>query len=189
MRLSVNNAEPRYFSIASAPEDDLLSFHIRHTGHGFSALAFSSLTEGSDITLEGPMGHGVPAPPERPLLLLAGGIGIAPMLSVIRHRIHNGLAAPVTLYWGVRDKTQIYLHDVFRALADEHDAFSYIPLVSDTPCPGIRNGFAGTAVTEDYDDLSASSIYMAGPRAMIDATMPLLAAKKADLDYVFQDIF
>ena len=98
-------------------------------------------------------------------------------------------SAPVWLYWGVRDRGQLYLDEAFRALAAKHPRFSYIPVLSDAEDGAYRHGFIGPAVAADFDTLAGYSIYMAGPKAMIDATLPLLEQNGAEMDYVFCDAF
>jgi CDP-4-dehydro-6-deoxyglucose reductase/ferredoxin-NAD(P)+ reductase (naphthalene dioxygenase ferredoxin-specific) len=185
-RLSATRVEGRYFSIASAPHESLLEFHIRNTGHGFSAHDFRA---GELLGLEGPLGRGVPEHPDRPLLLLAGGIGVAPMRALILDRLHKDAKSEIALYWSVRDKEHLYLDQDFRSLAARHGSFTYVPLTSGTPAPGLRPGFAGEAAAEDLGTFRNRSIYVAGPRAMIDATLPLLAGKGAETGYVFHDAF
>ncbi len=195
MQLSVEGFEQRPFSIASAPHEPLLEFHIKNSGRGLSAHIAEALQPGHPITLEGPLGqsHWKPAAedaPVRPLLMLAGGLGIAPLKSIITACLHGRNHPPVHLYWGVRTGAQLYLDDFFRDLAKKNPRFSYIPVISDeTDATEHRTGLIGHAVAEDFETLAGFSIYMAGPAAMIDATLPLLLHKNAEEDYIFSDGF
>jgi len=195
VHLAVEGFEERPFSIASPPHEPLLEFHIKSTGRGLSAHIIEELKPGSPITLKGPLGSSHwRAEAVRPLLALAGGLGIAPLKSIIEACLYDRSHPPVHLYWGARARAQLYLDDYFRALARKYPRFSYIPVLSeekdDTDSgPPYRTGFLGHAVAEDFETLSGLSIYLAGPGPMIEATMPLLLHKGAEEDYIFSDGF
>ena len=190
VRLAVPGFEGRPFSIASAPHEPLLEFHIKSSGQGLSAHIVEVLQPGSPITLEGPLGVSHWRPAARPVLALAGGLGIAPLKSVIETCLHDRAHPPVHLYWGAKVRSQLYLDDYFRTLAKKYPRFSYIPVLSDEKNdPHYRTGLTGAAVAEDFETLSGVSIYMAGPAAMIETTLPLLLHKGAEEDYIFSDGF
>jgi dihydroorotate dehydrogenase electron transfer subunit len=70
---------PRPFSIASVEEDGL---HILFQVVGQGTRRMAELRSGEEMVLWGPLGNGFTIPPERKLLLLAGGMGIAPFLGL-----------------------------------------------------------------------------------------------------------
>lgn len=53
--------------------------------------------------------------------------------------------------------------------------------------PALRSGMIGPAVVHDLPDLSAFAVYLAGPAAMVAATVPLLRAHGAQKEYIFGD--
>ena len=200
VHLALPGFDPRPFSIASPPHEPLLEFHVKSSaGRGggkdsLSAHIVEELAPGSPISLTGPLGSGHWRPEARPLLALAGGLGIAPLKSIIEACLHDRSHPPVHLYWGARQRSQLYLDDYFRALGKKYPRFSYIPVLSDEKNDSgfgahYRTGMTGAAVAEDFDTLAGISIYMAGPAAMIDATLPLLLHKGAEEDYIFSDGF
>lgn len=184
----------RPFSIASPPHEPLLEFHVKSAAGGgpnsLSTHIVEVLQPGSPITLEGPLGKGHWRPTGRPVLALAGGLGIAPLKSIIEASLHDRTHPPVHLYWGARARPQLYLDEHFRALSKKHARFSYIPVLSDEKDdPSIRSGLLGAVLAEDFETLGGLSIYMAGPPGMIEATVPLLLQKGAEEDYIFSDAF
>lgn len=190
VRLALPGFEERSFSIASPPHEDLLEFHIKNSGHGLSAHLTGALQPGSSIGIRGPLGDSHWRPTERPLLALAGGLGIAPLKSIIDSCLYNRSHPPIYLYWGARHSTQLYLDGHFRALGKKHPRFAYIPVLSEEKDrPHCRTGLAGSAAAEDFETLAGMSVYMAGPPAMIEATLPLLLQKGAEEDYIFSDGF
>lgn len=199
VHLKVPGFDHRPFSIASAPHEPLLEFHIKNNGQkdgkSLSAHIVQELKPGSPISLEGPLGKNHwraedSALAGRSLLALAGGLGIAPLKSIIESCLHNRAHPPVHLYWGARFRGQLYLDDYFRDLTRKYPRFSYVPVLSDEPAgSGYRTGFTAAAVAEDFDNLAGLTVYMAGPLPMIEATLPLLLQKGAEEDYIFSDGF
>jgi CDP-4-dehydro-6-deoxyglucose reductase len=92
----------RSFSIASPPHDSrLLELHVRLAPGGeFTGPLFAGRMAGALLDIEGPLGHFVYRPPPAhaaaaPMLLVGGGTGLAPLMSILRHVTEKGLAGPV----------------------------------------------------------------------------------------------
>ncbi len=187
--LRLGDFPARPYSIASAPDEDFIEFHIRSAGQGgLSDVLTTQTRPGSSITLEGPFGHSYWRGGARPLLALAGGLGVAPVKSILEAHLAAAGASPCHLYWGVRDETQLYLDRHFRALGQKHPRFSYIPVLSDaaeeTP---LRRGFVSAALAEDFPHLGDFDIYLAGPPPMVAATLLALLDLGADKERIFSD--
>jgi NAD(P)H-flavin reductase len=175
--LGAPGVEARAFSIATAPGAEALEFHIRDSGQGFSAHAVRALKTGDILTLEGPFGTNVLRDDDRPVLAVAGGLGIAPLKSIVEARLQSPRAGPVTLYWSARGPEHHYLDAHFQQLARRHARFTYVPLV------------AAEAPALNVADLKDFNIYMAGPRAMTGALLPALLEKGAARERIFSDAF
>ncbi|MDE1151883.1 MAG: FAD-binding oxidoreductase [Micavibrio sp.] len=196
--LTAADVEPRAFSIASAPAAPYLEFHVKNSGHGFSAFAFNNLAIGSPVTVDAPWGDHFWRPSARPLLALAGGVGIAPLKAIVEAQLEHArdakTAAPVHLYWAVRDETHLYLDHFFLSLAEAHPAFAYTPIIAHADTThaegaGRRSGYIGPAVMADFASLAGHNIYLAGPAPMVNATLPLLLERGAEKDFIFSDAF
>ena len=186
--LSVPEFEARAFSIASAPHETFLEFHIKNSGHGLSAHIVEKLKPGHTLNLSGPMGRSHLRLSGRPLLALAGGLGVAPMKSIIEASLQERTGLPIHLYWGARLQGQLYLDDHFRMLAKKHDRLSYIPVLSeDDDHPRYRRGLVTAALAENFGNLGGMDIYLAGPSAMVEATLPFLMQLGAEEDHIFSD--
>ena len=116
----------RSFSIASPPHDSrLLELHVRRVPGGeFTEQLFGDESRAHLLNIEGPLGHFVyrtPEPPcggdETPMLLVGGGTGLAPLKSIMRHVIENGVRREMTLFWGVRSERDLYAHAALEELA------------------------------------------------------------------------
>ena len=169
----------RSFSIASAPTvDDRLELHIRHVPGGlFTTQVFEKLKEKDILRFEGPLGSfRLQEDSTRPVVLLAGGTGFAPIKSIVENAIataQNGRPPrPMTLYWGSRNVAGLYQLDLARSWEARLPGFRFVPVISDstddTSWSG-RTGLAHAALMADLPDLSGHEVYACGSPTMIDA--------------------
>lgn len=167
-----------------------MEFHIKSTGRGLSAHIFDNWKKGDTVSLEAPFGDHYWRASSRPLLALAGGVGIAPLKAIIEAHFDHAAQSPAHLYWGVRDEAHLYLDSFFHDLRKKHPGFHYIPLLAQaTEKSTLRTGFVGPAAAQDFPTLAGFNIYMAGPAAMVHATLPLLSERGAEKDFIFSDAF
>lgn len=183
----------RAFSIANAPHDDeLIELHIRHVDGGqFTDWVFNQLKEKTILRIEAPLGSFVlDEQSERPMLFLAGGTGFAPVKGQIEHAFHTGIQRPMSLYWGVRARRDLYMGELAEQWATEHDSFRFVPVLSepDADWDG-RSGWVHEALLADHPDLSGFDIYMAGPPAMVYAARDAFREAGAKDEHMFSDAF
>ena len=175
----------RSFSIASPPHDARpLELHVRHVAGGeFTDRLFHDDMQSALLTIEGPLGKfvyrpradapGADAPRAEgapPMLLIGGGTGIAPLLSILRHVIENDIDRDMLLYWGVRSEQDLYAHATLEALSHRAASLRYVPVLSEaSPQWQGLTGWVHEAAFKDIQDLAANEVYAAGPPAMIAA--------------------
>jgi CDP-4-dehydro-6-deoxyglucose reductase, E3 len=174
----LKDGKRRSFSLATPPHaDELLELHIRHVPGGFFSDALFTQYKGREILrFEGPLGFFyLREDSDKPIILVAGGTGFAPIKAVIEHALYHEIQAtrPMVLYWGVRSKQDLYLPDLpGRWQTENPGRFTYIPVLSEPKAedawPG-RTGFVHRAVLDDFRDLSGYHVYACGGPAMIDA--------------------
>jgi CDP-4-dehydro-6-deoxyglucose reductase len=200
--IMLSGGRRRSFSIASPPHDSrLLELHVRRAvGGEFSERLFDQDPQNALLTIEGPLGQFVyrPAatPGATPMLLVGGGTGIAPLLSILRHVIENGIERDMTIYWGVRSERDLYAHAALEDLAQRCPAdgrparLRYVPVLSE-PSPDWRGsrGFVHEAVLKDIDDLGKYDVYAAGPPAMITAVRSEFGRRGVAVNRLFFDSF
>ena len=200
----------RSFSIASPPHDARpLELHIRRVAGGeFTERLFHEDTRSALLTIEGPLGQftyrphislrgepGHRASTVPPMLLIAGGTGIAPILSILRHVIENDIERDMQLFWGVRSERDLYAQATLEALS--HRAASsggsslrYAPVLSEaSPEWRGRTGWVHAAAFEQLDKLESYEVYAAGPPAMIAAIRAEYAARGSAADRLYYDSF
>jgi CDP-4-dehydro-6-deoxyglucose reductase, E3 len=187
----------RSFSIVSPPHDArLLELHVRRVvGGEFSAPLFDADTQSALLTIEGPLGQFVYRPGNAPMLLVGGGTGLAPLLSILRHVVENGIERDMTVYWGVRSERDLYAQAALEELAGRaaagHPArLRYVPVLSE-PSPEWRGsrGWVHEAVLQDIDDLEKYDVYAAGPPAMIAAVRREFGQRGVAANRLFFDSF
>lgn len=180
----------RSFSLANPPgESALLELHVRRSGRGeFTTQVFGSMTEGTLLRIEGPLGQLTYRPGTGPLLLVGGGTGYAPMKAILRHVLESGVARQVTLYWGARTRADLYEDAWLRDLAARESRFHYVPVLSDEAKPGF-GGLVHEAVIAGGEPLGQADIYAAGPPEMVAAVREQLPQHGADAARIVFDSF
>lgn len=191
----LKDGKRRAFSIANPPHDDgFLQLHIRLVPGGeFTGHVFGAMKEKDILRFQGPYGSFFLREESRkPMILVAGGTGFAPIKSLVEHAIHHKLQRPMEIYWGARDRAGLYLPELPLAWAREHGHISYLPVLSDArPADAWtgRTGFVHKAVLEDHPDLAAYQVYACGAPAMIDAARADFTAAGLPAEEFFADSF
>jgi CDP-4-dehydro-6-deoxyglucose reductase, E3 len=185
----------RSFSIASPPHDARpLELHIRHIAGGeFSDRLFHEDMRSALLTIEGPLGTFTyrPQPGEAPrMLLIGGGTGIAPLLSILRDLIENGIQRNMQLYWGVRTEQDLYAHATLEQLSRRAASLTYVPVLSEAG-PGWRGatGWVHEAALKGIPDLETLEVYAAGPPPMIAAIQREYDARGSSQTRLYFDSF
>jgi CDP-4-dehydro-6-deoxyglucose reductase, E3 len=196
--IMLSGGRRRSFSIASPPHcPRVLELHVRRVAGGeFSERLFDEDPQNALLTIEGPLGQFVYRPGVAPMLLVGGGTGIAPLLSILRHVVENGIERDMTIYWGVRSERDLYARAVLEDLAQRCPAegrpgrLRYVPVLSE-PSSDWRGhrGYVHEAVLKDIDDLEKYDVYAAGPPAMITAVRSEFGRRGAAANRVFFDSF
>ena len=108
----------------------------------------------------------------KPLIFLASGTGFAPIKALLEHMQHIGSTRPVTLYWGARRLTDLYMNDWVQTQLTSMPNLRYVPVVSDALAQDQwsgRTGFVHRAVLEDFADLSGYQVYACGAPIVVDS--------------------
>ena len=120
------------FSIASSPfdEDLLVTTRVRNTAF---KQALSILPIGSEAKIEGPMGSfSLHNNTSRPAIFLAGGIGIAPFLSMLSYATGEKLGHPIVLFYANRYLEDAAFMNGLRELERANPRFRFIPTLTRT---------------------------------------------------------
>lgn len=132
--------EEHPFTVSSSPADpDAITFTIKELGDFTSSLG--AVQPGTPVRVDAPYGYFsyLNYAPGRPLGLIAGGIGITPMLSMLRTLQATEPERRVTFLWGVNQPEELFCQDELAAMAAEMPNFVWHPVVrSDETWPGEK---------------------------------------------------
>jgi ferredoxin-NADP reductase len=144
----------RSYSIASAPDDsDHLALTVERIEDGeVSPYLVDELTDGDQLELRGPIGGYFvwEAAMGGPLLLVAGGSGICPLMAMIRHRAARGSQVPTRLLYSSRSLDDVIYRAELEQLVDRSGGFEVFHTLTRTQPPD----WTGYARRIDRDILS-----------------------------------
>ena len=184
----------RSLSMANAPHDDaFIELHLRNYGGPFSQHVFNTMKEKDILRFEGPLGtFFMRDESAKPIIFLASGTGFAPIKAMIEHALHKGVTRPITLYWGGRRRSDLYLDDLAAGWSRDH-GITYVPVLSEAQPDDRwtgRTGFVHRAVMEDFPSLTGYQVYACGAPVMVDAARnDFVAHRGLPEDEFYSDAF
>ena len=182
------------FSIASSPLDDELLLTTRMRDTLFKRV-ISTLPIGSTAKIEGPMGsfnlHNNTA---RPAVFLAGGIGIAPFLSMLTYATEEKLRHHIVLFYANRYLKDAAFIDALWRLETANPRFRFIPTLTrmnseDGDWKGKTGHISSEMLLTRLKTLRGPIYYIAGPPTMVASTRQTLSAAGVDDDDIRTDEF
>jgi CDP-4-dehydro-6-deoxyglucose reductase len=175
----LKDGQRRAYSIANAPEQEgPLELHIRHLPGGlFTDFVFAAkdpaLKEKDILRFEGPLGSFfLREDSKKPIIFVAAGTGFAPIKSIIEQMQAKKIQRPISLYWGGRRPSDLYMNSLCETWAQDLPDFKYIPVISDALPEDAwdgRSGFVHEAVMTDHPNLKDFQVYACGAPVMVNA--------------------
>ena len=192
----LQDGKRRAFSIASCPsiERDPKLSEMGEVSLAVRRRLARELQERDILRFEGPLGNFFVRNdrPERPIIMMGGGTGFAPLKSMIENLLQQDDRRPIHLYWGTRTAEELYLDALPGQWAREHDHIVYRRALSEAGTDDGLTAFRGLvheAVLADHPDLSEFDAYMSGPPAMIDIAKKTFVKHGLPEDRMFYDSF
>jgi NAD(P)H-flavin reductase len=184
----------RAFSFANPPHDnELIELHVRKIPGGrFTSHVFERMQVGDALDFEGPIGRFTLHAGTRPMLMVAGATGFAPIKSILEDAFHRGVQRPMELYWGVSHVDDLYMLELAESWARKHPNFRIVPVLSDPSSAESwqgRTGLVHEAMLEDHADLSGYEAYVCGSVKMVDSAVPEFLARGLGADACYSDAF
>ena len=174
----------RSYSIASAPDGARLELTVQKISDGeVSPYLTEVLEPGDPLELRGPIGYWFVWRPESaaPVLLVAGGSGVVPLMAMVRAHADAGSKVPLRLIYSVRTPADaIYAPELSeRAVASALDV-TY--LYTRAAPPGERTGRidAGVIAETAWSPSDKPEIFICGPTGFVEAAAGLLVAAGHD---------
>ena len=189
----------RAYSLASPPQiRHSFSFDVQRVDGGLVSNYLHGLRPGATIEVAGPFGDMTLRPEhlDQPLILVAGGVGLAPMRSMLAHLEHEGFKAPVMLFQGARSRENLYYEEHYRNLARTCPRFRYFPALSQplledgwTEARGMIHKLIEQQLPVVIPGKNAPVAFICGPAPMLNAVQKVLVAKGLPSDRIFTDPF
>ncbi len=191
-QLQFTHEHIRPYSMAGLAGDATLEFHVRVIPGGrVSGYVSDTLKPGDVVRVSGPLGTAyLRRKHQGPVLCVAGGTGLAPILSVLRGAIAEGMPNPVHLYFGVRSPRDVYGLDWLVEIGRSHPAFKLHVVVTAGGDPrNLRSGLVTEAIQQDLGSLEGWRAYLCGSPPMVEAASVLARQKAIDPARIHADAF
>ncbi|MFD7072944.1 benzoate 1,2-dioxygenase electron transfer component BenC [Nocardioides sp. NPDC059952] len=160
----------RSYSFANAPHEERLVFLVKLTpGGAMSTWLTERATVGDEVTFTGPNGSFFLREARRPVLMLAGGTGLAPVLSMLRQLDVDGCDRGGRLVYGVSTDDDLVKLDEVRELVSRLPGFSWDHCVSDPDSTAANKGYVTSLIGDDDLHDGDVAIYLCGPPPMVEA--------------------
>ena len=183
----------RAYSMSSPPEDNrAIELIVRLVPGGIcTTWVFTILQEGDEVDFTGPFGDFRLTKNEGPMVWIAGGSGMAPFWSILRHMKTQGIARPCRYFFGAVTPRDMFFLDEMRAMEEQLGWFRFLPALSGEEVGewdgdrGLITEVVGRHVETD-PDLEA---YLCGSPGMIDAAAAVLKGKGIPEERMYYDKF
>lgn len=188
----------RSFSMGNPPsQGGRLEFIIKKYPQGaFSTELDGGLSVGDRLSVRGPYGTCFRREERQgPMILVGGGSGMAPLLSILHDQAVSGETRPVRFFYGARTPRDLFHLDVFAEFAAGMPDFAFIPALSHAEeADGWtgETGFVHEVLRRhlaELPDVESADVYSCGPPPMIDAVLPVLQMAGVDSSRVYFDKF
>ncbi len=188
----------RAYSVSSSPSCfDSFSLDIQLVENGMVSSYLHSLEIGTEIDFTGPYGDMCidDFSEESEVILLAGGVGIAPMKAIVAEFADAGYVGRLVLFHGARSMKYLLEYDDLKKVAKAHKNFIYIPVLSE---PALEDGWTENTgmVHEALENWlkcnncsQNSQAYICGPTPMMNAVTNVLMQNNFTCDRIHTDPF
>jgi benzoate/toluate 1,2-dioxygenase reductase component len=169
----------RCYSFSSPPSAVTLSFLVRDILSGvMSTYLREKVVPGTPVEFTGPLGSFYLRDIKRPLLLLAGGTGLAPFLSMLGKIAEIGSTHPIHLVYGVTNDVDLVDIEQLEESVTRIPGFTFSTCVAATDSPHPRKGYVMAHVEAGHLNGGDVDVYLCGPPPMVDAVRAWLGEQR-----------
>lgn len=159
----------RSYSFSSGPDSSSLRFLIKQVPGGLMSTWLSAAQPAQTVQITGPLGSFYLRPVTRPLLMLAGGTGLAPFLSMLEVLAQQQLTHPIHLIYGVTRDQDLVLVERLEDYASRISGFTFTTCVADAQTVHARQGYVTQHMPQEVLHDGNVDVYLCGPPPMVDA--------------------
>ena len=194
-----NIRRARNYSFADAPDREgrkRLNFFIRKVPKGaFTEDLFNGTLKDVPLDIDAPHGNFHLQAGAEPMICIAGGSGLAPLLSVLEDARKNRVKRPCAFLFGARTQADLYCLEQIAVIQQNWaEKFVFLPVLSHEPADSSWTGARGLVTQFITDampgiDWSKAEGYMCGPPGMIDAGIASMTEVGMSIEKIFYDKF
>lgn len=180
----------KHFTLSSSPTEDFLEITKRLTGHPFSN-ALAALNPGDKVSIKGSYGQFTFQGEYDKVCMLSGGIGIAPLRSMIKYSIDQKLNSNIILLYSNSRESDIAFGDELGVIQEENPGIKVIETVT-RPGPdwkGITGRINAEMIKEFVPDYIERTFYTSGPQKMVNSMISLLRELKIPEEQIKKEYF
>lgn len=168
----------RAYSFSTLQKDGEVSFLIRNVPGGLMSTFLSSQAKvGDTMSLVGPLGSFYLRPIQRPLLMLAGGTGLAPFTAMLEKIAEQGSDYPLHLIYGVTNDFDLVEMERLEALAASIPGFTFTACVANPESQYPQKGYVTQHIELSYLNDGDVDVYLCGPPPMVEAVSQYMRDK------------
>jgi len=182
----------RPYSMAGLCTDGHLEFHVRLVPEGrVTTYIDRTLKVGDALRVSGPLGTAyLRRKHTGPMLCVAGGTGLAPILSIVRGALEFGMRNPIHVYFGARTPRDVYGVEALAHLQREHtNLHVHVVVGSGELGRDQRAGLVTEAFASDWASLAGWRTYLCGAPPMVEAATLLVRSRGTDPAHIHADAF
>jgi benzoate/toluate 1,2-dioxygenase reductase subunit len=162
--------QTRSYSFANAPHEERLTFMVKLTpGGAMSEYLSSRASIGDTMSFTGPNGSFFLRETDRPVLLLAGGTGLAPVLSMLRTLRDTSSTRKAHLIYGVSTDEDLVALDQIEEIGSSLTGFTWDFCVSDPSSRAANKGYVTGLIEPNHLHGGDVAVYLCGPPPMVEA--------------------
>ncbi len=180
----------RCYSMEGLSGDDAVSFIAKRYEGGRGSNALFALSPGDSVAIELPYGGMWLKSLDAPIVLVAGGTGISPILAMVRRLALAADPRPVRVYYGAGSPSELVawdeLHELVKLLPDGVLTGAVVEADNDWRGP---TGFVTEALVHCVELQAEADVYLAGPPPMVDAVLAVLKEHGVGMNRISYDRF
>jgi len=189
--------ETRAYSIASLRgQKGEIALEVKNIPNGICSTYLHAMKENEELTFFGPYGEFYLRSNSHKVVCVAGGVGLAPMKSIIDEAANDPSGRQVELYYGARTIDDMYDYENFIELTKSYKNFQFFPALSEVkeiiryPSGYVfATGFINQEIMAKLTDAENSEAYLCGPPIMIDTCIKTLIQKGIREEVIYYDKF
>ena len=188
---SDNRGTMRYFTISSSPLDKKYLRVLTKVIQSTFKMTLAALKPGQVVSFFGPNGDFYLREKKSEHVLLAGGIGMTPFISMLEYATVKNLKNQITLFVAFSTPDEMIFFNQLIKISDEHENINVIYTITkpSTVWTGETGRISSELIKKNIIDVIKPLYYITGPPLMVEATVKMVQEIGISEDQIFQEHF